>query len=536
MVSIDQRLLLSVRRLESRWHDPPDALAHPSGRHRRAGCWSGWRSASRAARGPRHCAACSASAAGLALAVSQLAQAALLPARARAAGIGGFAALAENPDAFSFPSGHTAAAFARGRRPSPARARPRRRSPSGSPPASASRASISAPTIRWMWPRACWSAPLARPGGPAPRLLQDRSSEASRLRPLAALDRSSPRSRWATATCAPRQALADGASARAVAPRSTGRRSPGPRSCGSGGPRGASTRSPRGPRRCRSWARRCARVLDSLTAIPHLHPQRDLSAPDAPGALARPADPRAASAAASRTHLRATGAPLAHHLLRPRHHRRPPRLRAGLTAWSPTSTSTAPGCRCAPERTRIVYLPPSRRAVQRLRAYGVPREQIELHRLPAAARAARRAGAAASCARNLAGRLVRLDRKGVFRAARRATRSTHFLGELPADEEGRPPLAHLRRRRGRRAGRARAAAACRASRRLIEEGRLRLCLSPGVRAEVADRFHDGSRSRARAPPRRRRRDPLDARLRRATSRASTRSSPRPTSCGPSRAR
>ena len=60
--------------------------------------------------GPRYCTLLG-TAAGLALAGSQALK--RLCCRSRpSSGIGGFAALAENPDAFSFPSGHTAVAFA----------------------------------------------------------------------------------------------------------------------------------------------------------------------------------------------------------------------------------------------------------------------------------------------------------------------------------------------------------------------------------------------------------------------------------------
>jgi len=60
--------------------------------------------------GPRYCALLGA-AAGLALAGSQLLKRSCCRRRPDCV-IGGFAALAENPDSFSFPSGHTAVAFA----------------------------------------------------------------------------------------------------------------------------------------------------------------------------------------------------------------------------------------------------------------------------------------------------------------------------------------------------------------------------------------------------------------------------------------
>src|SRR6185295_14845767 len=60
--------------------------------------------------GPRHCALLG-TAAGISLVLAQpLKRVCRRPRPDRK--IGGFAALAENPDAFSFPSGHTAVAFA----------------------------------------------------------------------------------------------------------------------------------------------------------------------------------------------------------------------------------------------------------------------------------------------------------------------------------------------------------------------------------------------------------------------------------------
>ncbi|HEV2846325.1 MAG TPA: phosphatase PAP2 family protein [Thermoanaerobaculia bacterium] len=109
LLSFDQRMLLSVRRLESRLMtrvmrtlthlgDPASWIVMGLGLGLAGGD------------GPRYCALLG-TAAGLALIVSQPLK--RLCCRKRPdCGIGGFAALAENPDAFSFPSGHTAVAFA----------------------------------------------------------------------------------------------------------------------------------------------------------------------------------------------------------------------------------------------------------------------------------------------------------------------------------------------------------------------------------------------------------------------------------------
>ena len=109
LLSYDQRLLLIVRRWESRFMtrlmraftqlgDPASWVL--------AGLTLGFSGGG----GPRYCALLGAGA-GFALAFSQPLK--RLCCRKRPdCGIGGFAALAENPDAFSFPSGHTSVAFA----------------------------------------------------------------------------------------------------------------------------------------------------------------------------------------------------------------------------------------------------------------------------------------------------------------------------------------------------------------------------------------------------------------------------------------
>jgi undecaprenyl-diphosphatase len=107
--SLDQRLLLAVRRLESRWMTRlMRSLTHLGD----TGSWVllGLALDVSGGEGPRRCALLGA-AAGLALLISQPLKR-LCCRRRPSYGIGGFAALAENPDVFSFPSGHTAVAFA----------------------------------------------------------------------------------------------------------------------------------------------------------------------------------------------------------------------------------------------------------------------------------------------------------------------------------------------------------------------------------------------------------------------------------------
>ena len=109
LLSYDQRMLLSVRRMESRFMtrlmrtlthlgDPVSWIV------------MGLLLSLAGGEGRRYCALLG-TAAGLALAVTQPLK--RLCCRKRPdCGIGGFAALAKSPDAFSFPSGHTTVAFA----------------------------------------------------------------------------------------------------------------------------------------------------------------------------------------------------------------------------------------------------------------------------------------------------------------------------------------------------------------------------------------------------------------------------------------
>jgi len=109
VVSIDQRILLSVRRWESRFMTRlMRALTHLGD----PGSWLllGLALGFSGGEGPRHCALLG-TAAGFALTGSQLLKRSCCRRRPDC-GIGGFAALAENPDSFSFPSGHTSVAFA----------------------------------------------------------------------------------------------------------------------------------------------------------------------------------------------------------------------------------------------------------------------------------------------------------------------------------------------------------------------------------------------------------------------------------------
>lgn len=109
VLSADEKLLLAVRRLESR---PMTRLMRFMTTCGEPSTWSfvGLSLAFGGGDGLRQCFLL-ATGAMLALAASQALK--RLCCRKRpSSGIGGFLALIENPDAFSFPSGHTAVAFA----------------------------------------------------------------------------------------------------------------------------------------------------------------------------------------------------------------------------------------------------------------------------------------------------------------------------------------------------------------------------------------------------------------------------------------
>ena len=225
-------------------------------------------------------------------------------------------------------------------------------------------------------------------------------------------------------------------------------------------------------------------LLESLTAIPHLHPQRDLSRPTLQvRSLARLVSKGLGRGLAE--HARREDAPLL------------------TTFFAPAIGADFHGCErvyCVvtdvdisrawvaddPARSRIVYLTPSYRAIHRLRAYGVPRERVEFTGFPLPHELLG-GPELPLLRRNLAARLARLDRKRVFRDQARGE-IHHFLGEPVAERDDRPPLVtYSVGGAGAQAEMARPI--LRGLRSLIEEERLRLCLAAGVRREVAARFH-----------------------------------------------
>jgi hypothetical protein len=229
-------------------------------------------------------------------------------------------------------------------------------------------------------------------------------------------------------------------------------------------------------------------LLDEITDIPRLHPYRDLSAPTR-GVRALERLVRRDLGQGLVGHLRRTGAPLLTTFYTPAI----VADRAGLDRIFCVVTDTDLNriwVPVEPARTRIRYLVPTRRAARRLRAYGVPEDRIVFTGFPLPDALVGGPGLAA-LKRNLAARLVRLDPSGEFRRAM-PEELAHFLGALPRDEEGRPPLlTYAVGGAGAQAGLARAFLP--GFRRPLEAGQLRLALVAGVRPEVEARFREDLR-------------------------------------------
>jgi hypothetical protein len=177
-------------------------------------------------------------------------------------------------------------------------------------------------------------------------------------------------------------------------------------------------------------------VLEGATAIPPLYPERDRSAPTWGCRLLDWLADRRGLGQGLVGQMRATGAPLlttyfVPAILADRHDCGDISLVVTDTdinrAWVPSN----------PAASRIRFMAPSRRAVRRLRSYGVRPEQIHYtgFPLPAELLGGEDLGV---LRRNLAARLVRLDPEGVFRAA--AGRALEAeLGPLPGRAALGPP-------------------------------------------------------------------------------------------------
>ncbi len=234
------------------------------------------------------------------------------------------------------------------------------------------------------------------------------------------------------------------------------------------------------------WIGRPMRALvEAFTSIPHLHPERDLSAPSigAKG-LERMVQRGLGRGLAER--LRQTSAPLV------------------TTFYATALAADRRGCKdvyCVvtdsdinrvwapfdPRESDVHYLVPSARAGRRLQAYGVRRERIELTGFPLPGELL--GGPELPALRkNLAARLVRLDPEGWFREGHRGLVEQE-LGPLPRDQEKRPPLLMFTvGGAGAQAGLARLFLP--SVKRSLEAGRLRVALVAGIRREVAEAFHE----------------------------------------------
>ncbi len=137
-----------------------------------------------------------------------------------------------------------------------------------------------------------------------------------------------------------------------------------------------------------------------------------------------------------------------------------------------------------PQKNHIFYFAPSRRVVERLRAYGVPPDQIELTGFPLPPELLGGASLE-TLRRNLAARLSRLDRNRRFTKKYAHELEHHLQLALPHDE--RAPLVTFAV--GGAGAQAELAEKFLPSlKSLLESGQLRLTLVAGVRAEVDDIF------------------------------------------------
>jgi hypothetical protein len=236
-------------------------------------------------------------------------------------------------------------------------------------------------------------------------------------------------------------------------------------------------------------------LLDSATDIPRLHPYRDLSRPtQGVGMLERLLARGLCDGVVAGA--RASGEPLVTTFYAPAI----AADRAGLPRVFCVATDSdlnriwAPS---VPGATGIEYLVPTQRAGRRLRAYGVPEARIRFTGFPLPDELVG-GRSFTTLRRNLAARLVRLDPTGEFRRSM-PDELTHFLGSLPPEEEGAPPLLTFAVG-GAGAQVDLAEAFLPGLRPAIEEGRLRIALVAGMRPEVEARFREAVHG-ARLEPR-----------------------------------
>ncbi len=139
--------------------------------------------------------------------------------------------------------------------------------------------------------------------------------------------------------------------------------------------------------------------------------------------------------------------------------------------------------------TRITYFAPSQRVRRRLRAYGVPAKQIIMTGFPLPHELLGGVELPALKS-NLAQRIRRLDTQGVFRSEVRKEMSQLLGGLVDSEDASRaaecPQLTFAVGGTGAQAGMADRFLPSLS--RLLYEGKLRLCLVAGTRAEVAEKL------------------------------------------------
>ncbi len=224
-------------------------------------------------------------------------------------------------------------------------------------------------------------------------------------------------------------------------------------------------------------------LVEAFTSIPHLHPERDMSAPSL-GAKGLERLVKKGLGKGLSERLKLTSAPLL------------------TTFYAPAIAADRFGCSnvyCVvtdsdinrvwapydPQKSGVQYLVPSARAGRRLQAYGVPREQIAFTGFPLPGELL--GGPDLPVLKeNLAARLVRLDPQRWFREGH-GSLVERELGTLPAEQEHRSPhLVFTVGGAGAQAGLARLFLP--SVRDAVQNGRLRVTLVAGVRPEVAAAF------------------------------------------------
>jgi hypothetical protein len=235
-------------------------------------------------------------------------------------------------------------------------------------------------------------------------------------------------------------------------------------------------------------------LLEAVTAIPRLDPRRDLSRPDRGARLLGRLFERGLGVGLARR-LDADQVPLVTTYFAPALAVDDARRRgvegAGGADGPPlycvvTDVALARAWVAADAAaSRVHYLAPTRRAVSRLRAYGVPEERISRTGFPLPQELLG-GPELEGLKEHLAGRLVRLDPGGAFRDEF-GREVDHFLGPLPEPERGRPPrLTYAVGGAGAQAEIAEQLVDSLAG--WVRGGRLRIALVAGTRKDTAETF------------------------------------------------